>query len=128
MEDLQKELTGNFSARMDKMQNKVEASQATSLQEVMAKTSKKVYHFKHKGNENQLNFNLTVKDHLDAPWKRAWKRSCLRTLREREAAEELNNGKEAIRIRQKHICIADCSDWEVVSEYLADELADDSED
>ena len=45
-----------------------------------------------------------------------------------KATEELDKGKEAIRIRQKHIRIADRSDWGVVAEYEADELADDSAD
>ena len=40
--------------------------------------------------------------------------------RVRKAAEELDKGKEAIWIRQKHIRIVDCSDWGVVTEYLAD--------
>jgi len=40
----------------------------------------------------------------------------------------LDQGKEAFHIRQKHIHIADCSDWGVVVEYEADELADDSDD
>ena len=45
-----------------------------------------------------------------------------------KATTELDQGKEAIRVRQKHIRIADRSDWGVVAEYEADELADNSED
>ena len=44
------------------------------------------------------------------------------------AKVELDRGKDEIRVRQKHIRIADRSDWGVVAEYEADELADDSDD
>ena len=46
----------------------------------------------------------------------------------KRAVAELDQGKEAIRVRQKHIRIADHSDWGVVEEYIADELASDSDD
>ena len=45
-----------------------------------------------------------------------------------KATTELDQGKEAIRVQQKHIRIVDRSDWEVVVEHEADELADNSED
>ena len=102
-EDLRKELTENFSARMDKMQNEVEASQAPSSQEVMAKISKKVSHFKHTGNEDQFNFNSTVEDHLDAAKKNMEKVTPKDAEREfvHKAAEELDKSKDAGRLRSK---------------------------
>ena len=42
-------IEGNFTARLDKLQRKMEASQASTSQEVMAKINKKGYHFKKKG-------------------------------------------------------------------------------
>ena len=46
----------------------------------------------------------------------------------KQAGSELDQGKEAIRVRQKHIQIAVCSDRSVVMEYEANELASDSDD
>jgi len=46
------DIEGNFTARLDKFQCDVQTS--TSL-EVLAKISKKAYHFKRKGNEVQFN-------------------------------------------------------------------------
>jgi len=42
--------------------------------------------------------------------------------------DKMQNEVKAIRIRQKHNRIADRSDWGVVTEYLADELADNPKD
>ena len=56
----------NFTARLDKFQHSVEESQASTSQKILAKINKKACHFKRKGNEAQLKFNVTVEDHLDA--------------------------------------------------------------
>ena len=45
-----------------------------------------------------------------------------------QAKKELEKSEEEICVRQKLIRIADRSDWGVVAEYTADELADDSDD
>ena len=45
-----------------------------------------------------------------------------------QARIELEKGEEELCFRLKLIKIADRSDWGVVAEYLADELADDSDD
>jgi len=124
-------IEANFTARLDKFQRDVEASQANTSQEVLAKINKKAYHFKRKGNEAQFSFNTTVEDHIDAAKKTLIKMAPASEADKaalEKATAELDQGKEAIRIRQKHIRIADRSDWGVVAEYEADELADNSDD
>ena len=44
-----------------------------------------------------------------------------------QAASELEQGKEAVRVHQKHIWITDWSDWGVVAEYEAEKSADESD-
>ena len=100
----------NFTAKLDKLQREVEASQASTSQEVMAKMNKKAYHFKKKGNEAQFIFNSMVEDHIDAAKKTLGKmapNSDTDKASLEKATTELDQGKEAIRVRQKHIHIAD---------------------
>ena len=123
-------IEANFTAKLDKLQCELESSQDSTSQEVMAKMNKKAYHFKKKGNEAQFIFNSTVEDHINAAKKTLGKmapNSDADKAALEKATTELNQGKEAIRVRQKHIRIADRSDWGVVAEYEADELADNSE-
>ena len=58
-------IEANFTAKPDKFQRELQASQASTLQEVMAKINKKAYHFKEKSNESQFTFNSMVEDHID---------------------------------------------------------------
>ena len=100
-------------AKLDKLQCEVEASQASTSQEVMAKMNKKAYHFKKKGNEAQFIFNSTVEDHIDAAKKTLGKmapNSDADKASLEKATTELDQGKEAIRVWQKHIRIANLSD------------------
>ena len=89
--------------------------------------NKRPYQFKKKGNKAQFLFNerieaakrqLNLVPTTDDVTKQVLKRT----------VGELDQGKEAIRVRQKHIWIADRSDWGVMAEYEADELASDSDD
>ena len=104
-------------AQLDKLQQELAATaanQSSSSRDVMAKLNKRSYQFKRKGNEAQFSFNESVDEHIDAA-----KRQLERVPTTNEAAkqslkravEELDQGKEAIHIRQKHIRIADQSDW-----------------
>ena len=45
-----------------------------------------------------------------------------------QAKAELKQGEEEIRIHQKHIQIADCSDWGAVAKYEADKKANNLDD
>ena len=123
--------SANLEAKFSGQLEEVAANQASSSQEVMAKLSKRPYQFKKKGNEAQFIFNETVDEKIDAAKRQlelvpAPDEATKTTLK--RAMSELDQGKEAIRVRQKHIRIADHPDWDVVEEYEADKLASDSDD
>ena len=107
------------------------ASQAACSQSVMEKLNRKTHTFKKKGCEAQFVFNGKVDDHVQAAKKQldnitATDDSSQRALEYAKA--ELQQGEEEICVRQKHHRISDRSDWGVVAEYEADELADNSDD
>lgn len=82
--------------------------------------------FKRKGNERQYVFNAEVEDKVVAAAS-----SLDATPPEVEKARNLlKEGEELIKERQKLIKVADRSEhgWATVEEYVADELADDSDD
>ena len=106
-------------------------TQAACSQQVMDKLNCKTYTFRKKGCETQFIFNDKVDDHVQAAKKQLDKSTASDDSSQRaleQAKAELKQGEEEIRIRQKHIRIADRSDWGVVTEYEADKLADNSDD
>lgn len=99
----------------------------------MKKLNKRTYQFKKKGNEAQYSFNTTIEEHIDAARKELGK---LDPTEEQDKAivkkvgDYLGEDMKAIKVRQKHIKIADRSElgWAVVAAYEEDELASDSDD
>ena len=106
-----------------------QAQQRTS-QELASKLNKSPYQFERKGNEVQFQFNTTMKT-LSVPPRRS-SHSPHDQLRrsERVPQKNLDDGIKAITKRQKHIKVADCSDydWATVQAYDMDDLASSSED
>ena len=93
------------------------------------------YQFRSKGNKIQFEFNEDVADLIESAGSsierelaRRGKQPLSKDLR--KAQQALEEGKNVINTRQKHIKIADRSDhgWSTVAEYQDDELASDSED
>ena len=80
--------------------------------------------FKRKGNKNQFDHNVEVYQHLEKAER------FLTDNKVEDAKKEIRQGKEIISKRQKLIKLADREDdgWSVVNEYIADDLASDSED
>ena len=78
---------------------------------------------KFRGNQKQFELNA----HIDSIFDRI---SSANASEKKEVDDFVNEGKEIIRKRQKLIRIADKSTdgWEVVDEYVSDELASGSED
>ena len=88
----------------------------------------KPFSFRRKGNEEQAVFNDRVEEAIsDAQAKLATVQSTPAIEKTREA---LKKGVQLLVERQKLIKIADRSEfgWGVVTEYTADELADNSDD
>ena len=120
-----------FAAKFSEFRQEMVASQAACSQSVMEKLNRKTHTFKKKGCEAQFVFNDKVDDHVQAAKKQLDKITATDDSSQRaleHAKAELQQGEEEIRVRQKHIRIADRSDWGVVAEYEADELADNSDD
>lgn len=103
--------------------------------EQVAKKAKvdKPCEFKKKGNENQFEFTSKIESCFQSIERELEKIS---TSEERgataleKAKDSLKEGRELVNERQKLIKLADRSEygWGVVAEYVADELADDSDD
>ena len=126
-------LQKDFTDQMWKLKSEVTAEQESSSQEMVKKLNKRTYQFKRKGNETQYTFNTTAEEHIDAARKELGK---LNPVKENDKAilkktgKLLKEGIKAIKVRQKHIKIADRAElgWAVVAAYEEDELALDSDD
>ena len=120
-----------FATNLHELRQEVAAMQANCSQQVPEKLNRKSCTFKKKGCEHQFVFNDKVDDHLQNAQKQLDKIATADDTSKQaleQAKVELDRGKDEIRVRQKHIRIADRSDWAVVAEYEADELADNSDD
>ncbi|VDI62608.1 Hypothetical predicted protein [Mytilus galloprovincialis] len=109
------------------MNNKIaglEKNLNDSTHSLAKKVKKSENNFKFKGNKVQFDLNVDVLDNLDSAI------SCIEKKRPNKAISYLEDSKELLNKRNKHIRIADKSEggWQTVSEYLSDELASDSED
>ena len=119
--------------RTDNQLAEFRAEMRLSQEDAATKALKRVRHerpyaFKRKGNEEQATFNEKVEEVLaDAKAELSTVGSAPALERAREAIEK---GVRLLSERQKLIKIADRSDfgWGVVAEYMADELAEDSDD
>lgn len=123
--------------RMEHQLSDLRSEMRREQREVAARRSKKTKatEFRRKGNEDQHKFNeelqdalVTVEEELErCPVEKVPKRleSPLK-----KAKETLREGLCLLEDRQKKIRLADRSDcgWDLVREYEADELADDSDD
>ena len=120
-----------FATNLHELRQEVAATQANCSQQVLEKLNRKSCTFKKKGCEHQFVFNDKVDDRLQNAQKQLDKITTADNASKQAlewAKVELDQGKDEIRVRQKHIRIADRSDWAVVAEYEADELADNSDD
>ena len=82
------------------------------------------HRFKKKGNEDQYRFNLKVGDAIEEA-----KEACTSQQLDKVHAS-LEKGEKLLSERQKHILLADKSDfgWSLIREYKRNDLADDSDD
>ena len=82
------------------------------------------HRFKKKGNEDQYKFNLKVTDAIEEA-----KEACSSQQLDKVHAS-LEKGEKLLSERQKHILLADKSDfgWSLIQEYKRNDLADDSDD
>ena len=129
----QREMEKKITDSVAEMKRDVAEVQRSASQEVVAHLNKSSYQFRKKGNEVQFQFNSTVEESMNAARKEI-KKVQPATTEEKEAVKKatihLDEGIRAIETRQKHIKVADRSEygWVTVSVYEDDALADNSED
>jgi len=102
------------------------------IQPVQHKLNKPSYRFRYKGMEMQHNFNVEVEDSISAACQELGRmtESVGAKNRSKRAADYLEEGASALKIWQKLIKVADCSEfgWGAARHYQADPLADDQHD
>ena len=100
----------------------LERRQPQMLDEFANATEKDKFELKRKGNKEQYKHHLELKGLVEKA------EIALENNRLQDAKEALTEGKKSILKRMKCIKLADREGWNVVEEYLSDDLADDSDD
>ena len=115
------------------LQTEVTSSQEKASQELAHKISKSSYQFQRKGNEKQFNFNNGVQESIMTAKSELAKLTPVGDKDKevlKKATELLDEGAKALATRQKHIQLADRSEfgWSTVRYYETNPLASDSDD
>ena len=122
-----------MSDKLERLERDVQAGQEVAAEKIVKKLKRdRGYEFKKKGHERQYLFNDDIKDKMDS----AASLSKVMPVNPKDkealdnAAKELKEGVDAVTLRQKLICLADCSEfgWEAVDEYETDELTANEDD
>ena len=121
-------LLASMKSLLDDSLNELKRSHADTadshLKEIKKLKFDEPHRFKKKGNEDQYRFNLKVSDAIEEA-KDAWS---ARQFNKVHAS--LEKGEKLLTERQKHILLADKSDfgWSLIREYKRNDLAEDSDD
>ena len=122
-----------FTSSIANLKRKVNSVQERTSQELALKINKSSYQFKKKLNKIQFQFNAGIEESICAAKKELARASTVDS-RKKEAVQKagalLDGGLKALETRQKHIEVADCSDfgWSTVEHYESHPLAEDSDD
>jgi len=122
------QLLASMQTMMDRSVSELKRS-STETSESHLKEIKKLkydepHKFKKKANEDQFKFNVKVMDTISDA------KQSLEMNDQAKAKEELSKGDKLMSEQQKHILLADKSEfgWATVNEYKKHELAEDSDD
>ena len=127
------QLREKLERKLADLQSEVTSAQEKASQELAQKISKSFYQFQQKKHERQFNFNASVQESI-ATAKNKLAKMVPAGEREKEAlkkaTDSLDEGAKALTTRQKHIQLADRSEygWSTVKYYKADPLASYSDD
>lgn len=119
-------LASTFDDKLGTLKDQIIAEQKVETERLAKKIKlEKKFEFRRKGNEVQHDFNATVTASLEEATSSIEKGEDLA-----KAKEALKEGLDLLAERQKLIKIADRSEsgWLAAQEYMADEIADDSDD
>ena len=121
----------DLDAKLKKLEKDVAAAQQDETERALRKAKRgRLMEFRRKGHQEQFEFNEQVEDHLEAASKKIKKiadpadSDSKKFLK--EALEELQEGVDVVAERQKHIQIADQSEyhWRTVEAYKVGALGD----
>ena len=127
------EVEERLTSSIADLKREVNSVQERTSQELALKINKSGYQFKKKSNEIQFHFNAGIEESICAAKKELTRASPV-DPREKEAVQKagalLDEGLKALETRQKHIKVADRSDfgWSTVEHYESHPLAEDSDD
>ena len=115
------------------LKTEVNSAQQKTSQDLAKKIGNSTYQFKRKGNEHQYQFNSTVEKAMGSAKEELMKLKPTAPEEKavlKKAEEKLNEGTKALAKRQKHIKVADRSEfgWATINYYRDDPLAADSDD
>ena len=121
-------LLASMESLLDNSVQQLKRASSATADSQLKETKKLKYaepcNFKRKANKDQFKFNTKVIDNM------AEVSSFLQQQEISKAPEEIKKGEQLLRERQKHILLADKSEygWATVHEYKKHELADNLED
>ena len=121
-------LVASMKSLLDDSLNELKRSHADTadshLKEIKKLKFDEPHRFKKRGNEDQYRFNLKVSDAIEEA-----KDACSARQFDKVHAS-LEKGEKLLTERQKHILLADKSDfgWSLIREYKRNDLAEDSDD
>ena len=135
LKNAQRQSQQDITAKLDRLEHDVATGQEETLQLVAKKLKRDPaeYQFRRKGNEKQFAFNETVNNSIQSAaslLEKVKPATPQDTAALKSAKELLQQGTKTIAERQKHIRLADRSDygWQLVEAYQQDELADSKKD
>ena len=122
-----------FEKKLTDLQTEVTSAQQKTSKELAQRITKFFYQFQRKGHEKQFNFNSGVQESITAARSELAKMTPAGENDKevlKKATASLNEGTQALATRQKHIQLADRSEygWATVKYYEDDPLAADSDD
>ena len=121
-------LLASFNGLLEQTVSRIKRSNEDSAESQMKEIKRLKFNeshkFKKKANEDQFKFNQKLSETLDSA------KSAAENLQLEKVKTSLEEGETLISERQKHILLADKSDygWATVDEYKKHSLADDSDD
>ena len=123
----------DLQGQLTDLKREVQSVQEKTSHELAQKISKSSYQFKRKGNEVQYSFNSGIEESISSAQRELRKITPVGE-EQKEAWKKvdgfLDEGIKSLEKRQKHIKVADRSDygWATVEHYDSHPLADDSDD
>jgi len=123
-----------FDKSLTEVKREVATTQERTAKDLCHKLNRTSYQSRKKGHEMQYTFNLGVEESISSAQRELEKMAEAVQSEGKEswkkATDYLDEGVSALKMRQKHIKVADCSDygWGAVRRYQVDPLVDDSDD